>query len=223
LQIGRRFGTAGEVRLGYVYGAFHAYPSTGISQFPDVTVKQGGLTATLTLDQFDNWAFPSSGYNMVVDYRGYRSGLGADLDYDKALIDFNYAFGLGRHSVVLGARYGTRLGTALPAYDTFSLGGLLSLSGYQDNQLLGTGIKLGRVVYHYRIAPGGRFVNAYYAGASLEAGNVENRVNGPATSGAIWASALFVAADSIIGPLYLAFGYAEGGNYAVYLFLGGRR
>jgi hypothetical protein len=42
------------------------------------------------------------------------------------------------------------------------------------------------------------------------------------TSGAIWASALFVAADSI-GPLYLAFGYAEGGNYAVYLFLGARR
>jgi hypothetical protein len=49
---------------------------------------------------------------------------------------------------------------------------------------------------------------------------VEDRVNGPATSGAC---PLFVAADTIIGPLYLAFGYAESGNYAVYLFLGGRR
>jgi hypothetical protein len=48
-------------------------------------------------------------------------------------------------------------------------------------------------------------------------------VNGPETSGAIWTSALFVAADTIIGPLYLALGYAEGGNYAVYLFLRGRR
>jgi len=222
LQVGRRLGTLGEARLGYVYGSVHAYPSTGVSQFTDMSVKQGGLTATLTLDQFDNWAFPSSGYNVSAQYWAYRDGLGADVNYDKAIIDANYAFGFGRHSLVVGGKYGTRFGTALPLYDAFSLGGLLNLSGFQDNQLLGTGVKFGRIVYHYRLGDGGQFVNGYYAGASLEAGNVTDRINGPVSRGLIWGSALFLAADTVLGPLYLAAGFAEGGSYAVYLYLGRR-
>ena len=222
LQVGRRLGTVGEARLGYVYGSVHAYPSTGVSQFTDMSVKQGGLTATLTLDQFDNWAFPSSGYNVSAQYWAYRDGLGADVNYDKAIIDANYAFGLGRHSLVVGGKYGTRFGTALPLYDAFSLGGLLNLSGFQDNQLLGTGVKFGRIIYHYRLGGGGQFVNGYYAGASLEAGNVTDRINGPVSRGLIWGSALFLAADTVLGPLYLAAGFAEGGSYAVYLYLGRR-
>jgi NTE family protein len=222
LQVGRRLGTVGEARLGYVYGSVHAYPSTGVSQFTDMSVKQGGLTATLTLDQFDNWAFPSSGYNVSAQYWAYRDGLGADVNYDKAIIDANYAFGFGRHSLVVGGKYGTRFGTALPFYDAFSLGGLLNLSGFQDNQLLGTGVKFGRIIYHYRLGGGGQFVNGYYAGASLEAGNVTDRINGPVSRGLIWGSALFLAADTVLGPLYLAAGFAEGGSYAVYLYLGRR-
>jgi hypothetical protein len=64
------------------------------------------VSVALTLDQFDNWAFPSSGYNLSVDYRGYRDGLGADIDYDKALVDFSYAFRFARHSVIVGGRFG---------------------------------------------------------------------------------------------------------------------
>ena len=63
-------------------------------------------------------------------------------------------------------------------------------------------------------------MTAYYAGASLEVGNVTDRINGPAKSGLIWGSSLFAAADTVIGPLYLAVGFAEGGSYAVYLYLG---
>jgi len=222
LYAGRRLGTLGEVRLGYVYGSVHAYPSTGVPQFTDVSVKQGGLTAQLSLDQFDNWAFPSSGYNVSAQYWAYRDGLGSDIDYDKAIIDANYAFGSGRHSLIVGGKFGTRFGTALPLYDAFSLGGLLNLSGLQDNQLLGTGVKFGRIIYHYRLGDGGQFVKGYYAGGSLEAGNVTDRINGPATSGVIWGSALFLAADTVLGPLYLAVGFAEGGSYAVYLYLGRR-
>ena len=222
LQLGRRLGTLGEVRLGYQYGSVHAYPSTGVPQFTDISVKQGGLTAMLTLDQFDNWAFPTSGYNVSAQYWAYRDGLGADVDYDKGIVDANYAFGFQRHGLIVGGRYGTRFGTQLPLYDAFSLGGLFNLSGFQENQLLGTGVKLGRIIYHYRLGEGNRFITAYYAGGSLEAGNVTDRINGPVHSGVIWGSSLFVAADTAIGPLYLALGFAEGGSYAVYLYLGRR-
>jgi NTE family protein len=220
LQFGRRFGTVGEMRVGYSYSAVHAFPSTAVAGFNDVSVKQGGVILNLNLDQYDSWAFPSSGYTLSAQYWGYRDGLGADLDYDKGLVELGYAFGHGRHSLIVSGKYGTRFGTQLPDYDGFSLGGALNLSGYQENQLVGNGLRLGRLVYFYRLAEGGRFVSSYYLGGSLEAGNVTDRVNGPQHPGLIFGSSVFVGADTVLGPLYFALGYAEGGNYAVYLFLG---
>jgi NTE family protein len=221
LQVGRRFGTLGEARLGYLYGAVHAEPNIGVSQFPAADVKTGALTAEVALDRFDNWAFPRDGWYTSVDYRYYAEALGGEADYQKGLFGLGYAFGMGRHSVLLAVQYGTRFGTDLPSYDAFQLGGLFQLSGYQTGQLLGTGVKLGRAIYFYRLAGGGgQFASTYYLGGSLEAGNVSDRLNGPPRSGLIAASSLFIAADTLLGPLYLAVGYAEGGNLAMYLFLG---
>jgi NTE family protein len=39
-------------------------------------------------------------------------------------------------------------------------------------------------------------------------------------TGVLKSGSLFVAIDSPIGPLYLAYGRAAGGHYAYYLFLG---
>ena len=59
-----------------------------------------------------------------------------------------------------------------------------------------------------------------YSGMSLEAGNVYGRLNGSQSSGLIVGGSLFVAVDTTLGPLFLAVGLAEGGNHAIYLFLG---
>ena len=223
LQVGRRFGNAAELRLGYAYGKVHAQPNIGISEFPDVNVTAGALTANFVLDRLDNWAFPSAGWYASADYRYYAQALGADNEYQKGLFDVGYAFGFGRHSFLTAVRYGSRFGTTLPAYDSFQLGGLFLLSGFQEAQLLGTESELGRLIYHYRLSEGGgRFATAYYVGGSLEAGNVSNRLNGPPQSGLIVASSLFIGADTLLGPLYFAAGYAEGGHYAFYLYLGRR-
>jgi len=36
----------------------------------------------------------------------------------------------------------------------------------------------------------------------------------------VWGSSLFFAADTAIGPFYLGVGLGQGGNRALYLFLG---
>ena len=41
-----------------------------------------------------------------------------------------------------------------------------------------------------------------------------------AKKGAAGSGSLFVGLDSPVGPVYLAYGHAEGGNDSVYLFLG---
>ncbi len=58
-------------------------------------------------------------------------------------------------------------------------------------------------------------------------------MGGPREGGNVWqddddvgfddlrlAGSVFVGLDSPIGPVYLAYGHAEGGNDSVYLFLG---
>jgi NTE family protein len=56
-----------------------------------------------------------------------------------------------------------------------------------------------------------------YAGMSLEAGNAWQHIS---TSNLIYASSLFVGFDSVVGPIYLAYGHANNGENGIYLRLG---
>ena len=60
-----------------------------------------------------------------------------------------------------------------------------------------------------------------YFGGSLEYGGVFPEVEDVASSrGYFAAGSLFAGLDTALGSLYLGYGHAEGGNDAVYLFLG---
>ncbi len=54
----------------------------------------------------------------------------------------------------------------------------------------------------------------------MEAGNVWNDLGDMSLDDLIVAASGFAGADTPLGPVYLAYGYAEGGNDSVYLFLG---
>ena len=46
------------------------------------------------------------------------------------------------------------------------------------------------------------------------------RADGTPASGVLMGGSLFLAIDSKIGPIYLAYGRSEGGRSALYLYLG---
>ena len=64
------------------------------------------------------------------------------------------------------------------------------------------------------------FNTSIYLGASLEAGNVWQRSNDISLSNTLVAGSVFILFDTVIGPLYLAYGVAEGNRQSGYLFLG---
>jgi NTE family protein len=74
-------------------------------------------------------------------------------------------------------------------------------------------------MYYYR-ATTLSFIGNVYAGGSLEAGNVYGSFPEPTSTGLKLAGSLFLGADTIIGPAYFAYGHAEAGNSAFYLYLG---
>jgi NTE family protein len=126
-----------------------------------------------------------------------------------------------RFTVTGLAAGGTDLGSEMPAYESFTLGGPLRLSGYRLNQFAGREYAFGRAMYYNKTIPlpdllgGGVFV-----GGSLEAGRMAKRFDGSPSTGTLWSGSAFLGADTFAGPAYLGIGAGKGGNWSLYLLLG---
>jgi NTE family protein len=219
-DIGRRFGTLGDLRLGYDWGATSFRTATGLPVFDRDYDHLGSVGARLLIDQFDHWDFPTKGYLVGIEARASREELGADLNYDTGIVNIEKAFGSDRNRYRAGVVYSSSFDTDRPIHDAFALGGFLRLSGYADREILTDGAVLGRFVYERKIATLAPVSRGLFVAASLEAAEIEERLNGPQDDSVLWSGALFLAADTILGPLYLGAGFAESGNGAAYLFLG---
>ncbi|HEX3141669.1 MAG TPA: NTE family protein, partial [Rhizobacter sp.] len=150
-----------------------------------------------------------------------QASMGADDTYNKAQLSLNGATHWGPHVLRAAVQAGTNLRDGpLPDYELFQLGGFLKLSGYKTGQLLGTDMSFGRLVYNYRLSRPGGLLDGMYLGASLEAGRIGDLANIGANGKARHAGSIYFALDTPLGPLYLAYGVANGNNRAGYFFLG---
>jgi len=219
LAAGREFGTWGEARLGYRRESGTAEVTTG-APAPDQDVNLGEAFLRLSDDKLDNINFPRAGHFGRAEYRVAREGLGSSTDYEQATLDYLQAFTWGRNTL-LGriSAFGTMDGTA-PLEGQVRLGGFLRLSGLQENQLSGQYAGLISLGYYRRITDI-QFLQTY-VGTSLEVGNVWQDSKNASFGNTITAGSVFLGVDTPIGPLYLAYGRAEAGNYSFYLYLGPR-
>ena len=221
LDVGWTFGRYAELRLGVESGGLHYEPSIAVPFAPSADIQTGGLAAGLLVDRLDSASFPRSGYFLTALYRNALESLGSDAEYQKAVALATTSLSAGRHTVQLDLRGGGALEGDLPVYDLVALGGLFNLSGYQNYQLQGQTFALGRAAYYYRLARVPVVLRGLYAGVSLELGQVWGRLDGSSASGLLPAAALFLGADSAIGPFYLAYGHGfEDNMNTIYLYLG---
>ena len=212
----------GEVRLGVETGTLRAALNTGPPSLapPEGRIGTGGLRLRAIVDQLDNVNFPRSGYAALVDVKSQLKGLGADFSYVKWEADAAIAFASGRHSLTLSAKAGgAGGGDPLPAYDQFFWGGFLQQSGYPTASLAGAELAFGRAIYLYRLTEV-KIIGPVYAGASLELGRMGKPLVPGNSTDLLTSSALFLGADTPIGPFYLGFGFAADGNRSAYMFLG---
>ena len=214
------FGTWGELRFGYEGGTAKAKLKVGNPVFPDLSASNGELHASAIVDQVDNVNFPKEGYYGRIAFRMPRESLGADSSYETLSGGFLGAQTVGRFTGTLLFKGADSLKTNLPFYDQFTLGGLFNLSGRPLNQLNGQTQLFGAGVLAYRLnESSGAFIHNLYAGVSLEVGNVWNTRRAVTLSGVPTAGSVFVTVDSLVGPLYLAYGHSSGGFSAFYFYL----
>jgi NTE family protein len=81
---------------------------------------------------------------------------------------------------------------------------------------------LTRLIYYRRVgeSAGGLLDVPIYVGASAEAGNAWQSRSDISFSSARIGGSIFAGFDTLIGPIYVAAGFGEGGRTNYYLFFG---
>ncbi|MCD4751337.1 MAG: patatin-like phospholipase family protein [Thermoanaerobaculales bacterium] len=225
LDLGLQVGRYAEFRLGLSRGSIAAELRGSVDSGDPVTFPRetesdlGGLRFTAVVDQFDNMNFPHHGYFAVADYFASREDLDADIDYEHLIFFLGGAATRGRHTLLGLSNFYSALGTDSP--EIYSLGGLFNLSGAPQGSITGQYGGNLSLLYLYRLLdlPMG-MGNGLYIGASIEGGNLWHEKNHVNFSDLRYAGAIFIGMDTILGPLYLAQGFSEGGDAALYFFLG---
>ncbi len=221
LDAGAALGTWGQLRGGPVWTRVDARVDTGSPVLPSAKQDTAGLRVLLFVDQTDNAFFPTQGFAALGSAYAAMTSFGSALNYQRLEGSIRAARSWGPHTLQLAVAGGTDLGSDMPAYESFTLGGPLRLSGYRVNQFAGREYSFGRLMYYKRaLALPDILGSGIFAGASAEVGQVKDRFDGLPSPGTLWSGSLFLGADTFVGPGYLGLGFGADGHWTLYLLLG---
>jgi NTE family protein len=223
LDLGRELGNYGEIRVGAGRTIGSARVRVGDPLLPPTEFDTNNFFSEFRYDTVDNVNFPRHGASFQLGWKGEREGGGDSQDADLMVFDQLYAHSWGRNTVLLWTSGGTRLDDDVGQVRSyFSLGGFLNMSGITPETLVGPHYAIARGIYYRQVGRGGQgFLNLpVFVGTSLELGNVWSSRHDISVDSARTNGSLFIGLDTLLGPVYLATGFDEGGNSAYYLFLG---
>ncbi len=200
-----QFNDWGELRAGVYRGHVSAGVGAGAIDLQDRSIGVGGVRSTLTITRTDSPTIPREGSRLSVQYNRSQRGFGATDPHTKLQAAGYTVYSRGKQSLFVGLSGGTNLCSTIPAYDEFPMGGLLNLGGFAAGQIRGQRFVLARVGTYtlIRRLPAGEVGEAWTAKRDLHS-----------------SITLMAAADTIIGPVFLAVAHADHSNQRFYVAIG---
>ena len=223
LDLGRELGNYGEIRVGAGRTVGSTSVLVGDPLLPATDFDTHNFFSEFRYDTVDNVNFPRHGASFQLGWRNEKESGGGTPDADLFVFDQLYAHSWGRNTAILWTSGGTRLDDDVDQVRSyFSLGGFLNMSGITPESLVGPQYAIARGIYYRQVGRGGQgFLNVpVFVGSSIEVGNVWNTRSDISFDSAQTNGSLFIGLDTLLGPVYLATGFSEGGGSAYYLFLG---
>jgi NTE family protein len=217
LAIGREFGNWGGLQVGARYVTGERDIRVG-EPTPHENFDLGEVFLDLAIDRLDNRNFPRHGTFGAVRWIGARESLGSDVEFDQLRAGFSAANSWGRNTLLGSIRYGTTFSGQPSPERLFRLGGFFNLSGLNPDELTGRHLGIANLAYYRRV--GDIALLPTYIGGSVELGNTWQHRSDISLDNSIFAGSAFIGVDTIIGPVYTAIGLAEGGNTALYFYVG---
>ncbi|HET7607763.1 MAG TPA: hypothetical protein VFL84_03730, partial [Gammaproteobacteria bacterium] len=218
--VGRELLTWGEYRFGVraAQGAFDLRVGDP-TQISEEKFRRGEFFSRFSVDTMDSVSFPREGSQAVLEWRASRQRLfDADADFDQLLFSGTYAKTWGRHTVLTTLRWDTTVSGTATDDRLFRMGGFFDISGLNRNQLSGQHATRLGAAYYRRIGDLALF--PAFAGMSLELGNVWDSREDISSRDGILGGSFWAGVDTPVGPVYVGYGRAEGGEDAFYVSLG---
>jgi NTE family protein len=220
LGIGRELPSWGEYRFGVrsAYGETQLRVGDPMQVLSEQDFRRGELFGRFMADTMDSVSFPRAGTLASMEWRGSRTGLHADESFDQLLLETAHAKTWGRHTVLTTFRYDATISGEAPLNRLFRAGGFFDISGLNRNQLAGQHAARIGASWYRRIGDLALF--PAFAGVSLELGNVWESREDISSRNSIFGGSFWAGVSTPVGPIYVGYGRAEGGEDAFYVFLG---
>ncbi|MEZ4414325.1 MAG: patatin-like phospholipase family protein [Gemmatimonadota bacterium] len=222
LDGGIELGNWGEARVGWWFGGIDVDRRTGPVDSTTAGPHVSALQVALGVDRLDDRGFPTRGETYRVELVRPVSALGGDATYARLSLYALKAATGAQGTVLARARVATSLGSSLPYWDAFELGGFLDLSGLQPRQQVGSELAQVGLTFYRPLATfpttlaGGRM----FLGASVEAGNTWSTASAVSLDRLRVGGAVFAGLETFLGPAWLGYGRADRGEGAWYLAVG---
>lgn len=214
---GREFGDDALLLAGVNTGSGDVGISIGDPGFDAFDFNRGEYFLAAKYDNQDNRFFPGEGSFVELQLLKSSSSLGADQEFEQITSQLLHAWTFGRHSFLAAIEADVSSDDAIPVQSLYRAGGFPRMSGFEYNELLGENFGMVIGGYRYKLLENSFFPG--YLGGTVEYGNVHrNRTD--LFSDGILNGSIYLGIDSIIGPLYLGMGFAEGGRRVPFLSIG---
>lgn len=223
ISLGIELGNSSVLTAGVGYISAESDVSVGsIPGYEPLNDTAGFAELTWRYDTLDNVNFPTKGFYLNAQARRYEHmDNSADTQVSDFYVETLWPWDWGKGWVsILSAKAGS---STLPG--RYPLGGFFNMSGAYYGRYSGSDMFLGRAMLMKRLNQTDVLGFPLYLGAGYEMARVQEDALPDYLNGddlGVWKKAFsaYVAADSLIGPVYLALGHTTDGDSAVYFFWG---
>lgn len=173
LDFGVELGPYGEIRIGPQWGHAWYRRSVGDAFMPNLSRAVAGISLRARVDRLDSSILPSRGNDLTASaFLSVRS-MGAHSSYKKAELRWSGFLPVSSDTLFGGLFFGSALGSRVPPFDWFRLGGLTSFAGYQPGELAGPYYAAARAGYMRRLGEWPTLIGqGVYVALLVDGGNV---------------------------------------------------
>ena len=218
LSAGKIASQTTQFSLGMRFNNGYTDTISGNSLYPDGDFQEGFFYSRIFRDSLDNLSFPNTGLFTGLEFTSNQEKLGADDNYEQIQLILSGAKTYQRYTVFARTIFETSIDENAPFNAVYRRGGFLEISGTLERELAGQHFGLVEAAFYRRL--GNITFLPIYSGFSLEAGNAWDRYEDINAENTTLAGSIFIGADTFLGPLYLAFGFNDNDDQALYFNLG---
>ena len=220
-MLGRELGSYGEMGAGMTRGYGSLDRDIGDPTLADFDYDIGEAFARIDIDTVDTPDFPTKGYTTRLSYTSSLQDLGASDTFDTVAGSATLPLTWDRNTIILAGEFGSTLADR-PVERSFSLGGFLDVSGYQQGFLSASDYTQGRLIYFHRFSEVQNpiFNLGFFFGGSLELTSALVDAPQLADHAAIFSGSVFLGADTPILPTYIGYGVNDENENSFYLAIG---